>query len=198
MRPQTDLQILLTAVIIIINDSQTNPPDPAGVSHKLICEVKLSEGQEGTTLINRAICALSGPCLVSFRYCPSLEASRWAQLGPSTLTCSGPSRDRLSNVYSRVLWNWDDCRGPSWSFLRHWSCVNFFSPEAWKRAPLKGQGVSVQKLSSNLFNINKWSKAQGPRKGDLFQLTRDEPHNGELGSSGWEESLKITGETLQS
>jgi hypothetical protein len=75
MRPQTDLQILLTAVIII-NDLQTNAPDPAGVSHKLICEVKLSEGQEGTTLINCTICALSGPCLVSFRYCPGLEASR--------------------------------------------------------------------------------------------------------------------------
>jgi hypothetical protein len=35
MRPQTDLLILLAAVIII-NDSQTNPPDPAVVSHKLI------------------------------------------------------------------------------------------------------------------------------------------------------------------
>jgi hypothetical protein len=97
MRPQTDLLILLTAVIII--DSQTNPPDPAGVSHKLIWEVRLSEGQEGTVLINRTICALSGTCLVSFRYCPGLEASRWAHLGPSTLTCSGPSRDRLSNVH---------------------------------------------------------------------------------------------------
>jgi hypothetical protein len=48
MRPQTDLPILLTAVIIIINDSQTRPPDTVGVSHKLIWEVKLSEGQEGT------------------------------------------------------------------------------------------------------------------------------------------------------
>jgi hypothetical protein len=98
MRPQTDLVILLTAVIII-NESQTNPPDPAGVSHKLIWEVKLLEGQEGTILINCTIYALSDPCLVSFRYCPGLEASRWAQLGPSTLTCSGPSRDHLSNVY---------------------------------------------------------------------------------------------------
>jgi hypothetical protein len=98
MRSQTDLLILLTAVVII-NDSQTNPPDSAGVSHKLIWEVKLLEGQEGTVLINHTICALSGPCLVSFKYCPGLEASRWAQLGPSTMTCSGPSRDRLSNVY---------------------------------------------------------------------------------------------------
>jgi hypothetical protein len=56
---QTDLLILLTAVIII-NDSQTNPPDPAGVSHKLMWEVKLSEEQEGTILINCTICALSG------------------------------------------------------------------------------------------------------------------------------------------
>jgi hypothetical protein len=81
MRPQTDLLILLTAVIII-NDSQTNPPDPAGVSHKLIWEVKLLEGQKGTILINRTICALSGPCLVSFRYCPGLEASRGHNWGP--------------------------------------------------------------------------------------------------------------------
>jgi hypothetical protein len=110
MRPQTDLLILLRAVIII-NDSQTNPPDPTAVSHKLIWEVELSEGQEGTTLINRTICALSDPCLVSFRYCPGLKASRWAQLGPSTLSCSGPSRDRLSNVYGPEPWNWDDCGG---------------------------------------------------------------------------------------
>jgi hypothetical protein len=68
MRPQADLLMLLTA-IIIINDSQTNPPDPAGFSHKLKWEVKLSEGQEGTVVINHTICALSGPCLVSFRYC---------------------------------------------------------------------------------------------------------------------------------
>jgi hypothetical protein len=80
MRPQTDLLILLTAVIII-NDSQINLPGPAGVSHKLIWEVKLSEGQEGTVLINCticALCALSGPCLVSFRYSPGLEAIGWA------------------------------------------------------------------------------------------------------------------------
>jgi hypothetical protein len=75
MKPQTDLLILLTAVIII-NDSQTKPPDPAGVSHKLMWEVKLLEEQEGTILINYTICALSGPCLVSFRYCPGPEASK--------------------------------------------------------------------------------------------------------------------------
>jgi hypothetical protein len=30
-----------------------------------------------------------------------------------------------------------------------------------ERAPHKGQGVSIQRLSSNLFNMNKQSKAQG-------------------------------------
>jgi hypothetical protein len=44
-----------------------------------------------------------------------------------------------------------------------------------EKGPSKGQGVSIQKLSSNLFNMNKQSKAQGARKGDLFQLTIDEP-----------------------
>jgi hypothetical protein len=67
-----------------------------------------------------------------------------------------------------------------------------------ERAPSKGQGVSIQRLSSNLFNMNERSKAQGAGKGDLFQLTTDEPHDGELGSSGWEDSSKIIGETLQS
>jgi hypothetical protein len=34
------------------------------------------------------------------------------------------------------------------------------------KGPPKGQGVSVQKLSSNLFNVNERSKAQGAgRKG---------------------------------
>jgi hypothetical protein len=32
-------------------------------------------------------------------------------MGLSTLTCSGPSRDHLSNVYGLVLWNWDECGG---------------------------------------------------------------------------------------
>jgi hypothetical protein len=143
MRPQTDLLILLTA-IIKISDSQTNPPDPFGVSHKLTWEVKRSEGQEGTVLINRTICTLSGPCLVSFRYCPGPEASRWAQVGPSTLTCSGPCRNRLSNVYGRVRipWNWDDCGGPSWSFLRHCSFVDFTFLGDWKGVPPKAK-VSV-------------------------------------------------------
>jgi hypothetical protein len=44
-----------------------------------------------------------------------------------------------------------------------------------ERVPLKGQGVSIQRLSSNLFNMNEWSKAQGAGKGDLFQLTIGEP-----------------------
>jgi hypothetical protein len=39
----------------------------------------------------------------------------------------------------------------------------------------KGQGVSIQRLSSNLFNMNEQSKAQGAGKGDLFQLRIDEP-----------------------
>jgi hypothetical protein len=38
----------------------------------------------------------------------------------------------------------------------------------------KGQGVSIQRLSSNLFNMNEQSKAQVAGKGDLFQLI-DEP-----------------------
>jgi hypothetical protein len=138
MRPQTDLLILLTAVIII-NDSQTNPPDPAGVSHKLIWEVKLLEGQEGTVSINCTICALSGPCLVSFRYCPGPEASRWAQLGPSTLTCSCPSRDHLSSVYGQVAWNWDDC-GMAFTVLSMTLLMfDFASLGAWKGVPPKAR-----------------------------------------------------------
>jgi hypothetical protein len=102
------------------------------------------------------------------------------QMGPTGalyLTCSGPSRDRLSNVYGRVPQNWDDCGGPSWSFLRHWSCVDFASPGAWRGCSPspKGQGVSIQTLSSNLFNMNEWSKAHGAEKVHLFQLTIDEP-----------------------
>jgi hypothetical protein len=55
-----------------------------------------------------------------------------------------------------------------------WSCVDFASPGAWKRAPPKDQGVSIQRLS-NPFNMNERTKAQGAGKGDLFQLTIDEP-----------------------
>jgi hypothetical protein len=45
-----------------------------------------------------------------------------------------------------------------------------------ERSPpsIKGQGVSIQRLSSNLFNMNEQSQAQGAGKGDLFQLTVDE------------------------
>jgi hypothetical protein len=84
-------------------------------------------------------------------------------------------RVRLSNVYGRVPQNWEDCGGPSRSFLQHWSWVDFVSPGAWKGATPKGQSVSIQWFSSNLFNMNEWSKAQGAGKGDLFQLTIDEP-----------------------
>jgi hypothetical protein len=66
-----------------------------------------------------------------------------------------------------------------------------------KGHPYKGQGVSIQTLSSNLFNGNERSKAQGAGKRDLFQLTIDEPRWGTR-ISGWEDSSKIIGETLQS
>jgi hypothetical protein len=50
-----------------------------------------------------------------------------------------------------------------------------FSLWGLEKFPLpKGQGVSTQRLSSSLFNMNKRSKAQGAGKGDLFQLTRNE------------------------
>jgi hypothetical protein len=81
MRPQTDLLILLTAAIII-NDSQARPPDPAGVSHKLIWEVKLSEGHKGTVLINHTICALSGPCLVSLGIAQAWRPAGGSNWGP--------------------------------------------------------------------------------------------------------------------
>jgi hypothetical protein len=42
-------------------------------------------------------------------------------------------------------------------------------------SPRKVQGVSIQRLSSNLFNMKEQSQAQGAGKGDLFQLTTDEP-----------------------
>jgi hypothetical protein len=44
-----------------------------------------------------------------------------------------------------------------------------------ERVSPKGQGISIQRLSSNLFNMNERSKAQGAGKGDPFQLTIDEP-----------------------
>jgi hypothetical protein len=43
-----------------------------------------------------------------------------------------------------------------------------------ERVPPKAR-LSVFYLSSNLFNMNEWSKAQGAGKGDLFQLIIDEP-----------------------
>jgi hypothetical protein len=55
---------------------------------------------------------------------------------------------------------------------------------AWKGALPKGQGISIQRLSSNLFNMNKWSKAQGGGKGDLFQLTINEPQRWGTGVFG--------------
>jgi hypothetical protein len=44
-----------------------------------------------------------------------------------------------------------------------------------ERALPKAQGVSIQSVSSNHFNMNERSKAQGTGKGDPFQLTVDEP-----------------------
>jgi hypothetical protein len=44
-----------------------------------------------------------------------------------------------------------------------------------ERVSPKGRGISIQRLSSNLFNMNERSKAQGAGKGDPFQLTIDEP-----------------------
>jgi hypothetical protein len=42
------------------------------------------------------------------------------------------------------------------------------------------------------------SQAQGAGKGDLFQLTTDEPQGWGTRVFGWEESSKIIGKTLQS
>jgi hypothetical protein len=53
-----------------------------------------------------------------------------------------------------------------------------------ERAPRKGQGVCIQRLSSNLFNMNEWSKAQGAGKGDFFQLTIGEPQKWGTGVFG--------------
>jgi hypothetical protein len=55
---------------------------------------------------------------------------------------------------------------------------------AWKGALPKGQGVSIQRLSSKLFNMNEWSKAQGAGKGDFFQLTIGEPQKWGTGVFG--------------
>jgi hypothetical protein len=110
MRPQTDLLILLTAVPII-NDSQTNPPDPAGVSYKLIWEVKLSEGQEGTVLINYTICALSALVL------SPLGGQQMGPTGALYPDLLWPIQRSPTKVYGQVPQNWDDCGGPSWSFL---------------------------------------------------------------------------------
>jgi hypothetical protein len=65
-------------------------------------------------------------------------------------------------------------------------------------SPRKGQGVSILRLSSNLFNMKEQSQAQGAGKGDLFQLTTDEPQGWGTRVFGWEESSKIIGKTLQS
>jgi hypothetical protein len=40
--------------------------------------------------------------------------------------------------------------------------------------PTKGQGVSIQRLSSNNYNKEEQAREQGEGKGDLFQLTIDE------------------------
>jgi hypothetical protein len=101
MRQQTDLLILLTTVIIM-TDSQTRLLGPTGFLHKLVWEVRLLEGQEGTILINRTTCAVSGPCVVSFRYCLGSEIRAIPHLGPATLVCSGQFKDCLSNAYGQI------------------------------------------------------------------------------------------------
>jgi hypothetical protein len=98
MRHQTDLLTLLKTVIIM-TDTQVRPPGPTGIFHKLIWEVRLLIGQERTTLINHTTCAVSGPCVISFRYCLGSEVRAIAHLGPTTLACSGQFKDGLSNVY---------------------------------------------------------------------------------------------------
>jgi hypothetical protein len=60
--------------------------------------------------------------------------------------------------------------GPSWSFLQYWLCVDFASPGAWEGTPTKGQGVSIQRLSSSNYNKKEHARGQGERRGDLFQL----------------------------
>jgi hypothetical protein len=84
MRCQTDLLILLTTVIIM-TDSQVRPPGPTGIFYKLVWEVRLSKGQEETILINCTTCALSGPYVVSFRYCLDSEVRAIVYLGLTTL-----------------------------------------------------------------------------------------------------------------
>jgi hypothetical protein len=65
--------------------------------------------------------------------------------------------------------------GASWSFLQYWSCVDFAFLGAWEGVPSKGQGVSVQRLSSSSYNKEERARQQGEGKGDLFPLTTDEP-----------------------
>jgi hypothetical protein len=45
----------------------------------------------------------------------------------------------------------------------------------WEGAPTKGQGVSLQRLSLSNYNKEEGAREQGKGKGDLFQLTIDEP-----------------------
>jgi hypothetical protein len=146
MRRQKDL--LMT--VIIMTNPQVKPPGPTGIFHKLIWEVRLLEGQEGIILINQTTCALSRPRVVSFRYCLDSEVRAIAHLGPTTLVCSGQFKDCLSNVYGQIPWTWNDCGGPSRSYLQYWSCVDFASWGAWEGAPTKGQGVSIQRLTGLL------------------------------------------------
>jgi hypothetical protein len=63
-------------------------------------------------------------------------------------------------------------------------CQDFCLSRGLKRGAPKSQGVSSQRLSSNLFNLSERSKAQGAGKGDLFQLTIDEPQRWGTGVFG--------------
>jgi hypothetical protein len=80
MRPQTDLLILLTAVIIINDSKQTLWTQR--VSHKLIWEVKLSEGQEGTVLINRTSVLCQALVLPPLGIAQAQEPADGLNLGP--------------------------------------------------------------------------------------------------------------------
>jgi hypothetical protein len=78
-------------------------------------------------------------------------------------------------------------------FLQY--CVDFASSGAWEGAPTKGQGVSIQRLSSSSYNKKEQARVQGEGKGDLFQLTEDEPQRWGVRVFGLGWFLKHDGES---